>query len=329
VLRFLVRFSAALVLTLALGSTSRPDAAFAEQPDSQGAQSSDKAAAKSEAAEAWDAIKDTKNPALLESFIARYSTTFFAEIAKARLSELKAAAAKPTPAPQAPKLSPMPEDGVIEKAVLYEEDPADAEGRRFDGSVSWRTETIKTYGQADELAARAEVEIASRGFRMTMLLKRNLDPALPASHVIELTVAVSGNFGGGEVANIPGVLMKSNEQARGTPMAGLAVKVTSSFFLVGLSAVDADRRRNLQLLLERAWFDIPMVYGNHRRAIIAIEKGASGDQVFKTLLTAWGQYPDSTQPADSTQSETEPSEEAKHSMPDEWRRTMMGRPKAQ
>ena len=320
--RFLAPFAAfALMLTLVL--TSRPDATFAAQPDSQGVQSSDKAASKSEAAEAWDAVKDTTNPALLEAFITRYGTTFFAEIAKARLSELKAAAAKPTPAPQAPKQSPMPEDGVIERAVLYEEDPADAKGRQFDGSVSWRTETIKAYSHPDELAARADVEIASRGFRMTMLLKRNLDPALPASHVIELTVAMSDDFSGGAVANIPGIPMKSKEQARGTPMAGLAVKVTSSFFLVGLSAVDADRQRNLQLLLERAWFDIPLVYGNQRRAILAIEKGASGDQVFKTLLTAWGQYPDSAQP------ETEPSDGSKHTMPDEWRRTMMGRPKAQ
>src|SRR5450631_2660598 len=51
-------------------------------------------APKSEAAEAWDAVKDTTNPALLEAFIKRYGTTFFAEIAKARLDELKATAAK-------------------------------------------------------------------------------------------------------------------------------------------------------------------------------------------------------------------------------------------
>ena len=48
------------------------------------------------------------------------------------------------------------------------------------------------------------------------------------------------------VGNVPGILMKSNEQARGTPLAGLAVKVTDGFFLVGLSNVDADRQRNLQ-----------------------------------------------------------------------------------
>jgi hypothetical protein len=43
----------------------------------------------SEAAEAWDRTKDTKNIALLESFIARYKDTFFAQLARAQVDELK------------------------------------------------------------------------------------------------------------------------------------------------------------------------------------------------------------------------------------------------
>ena len=50
---------------------------------------------------------------------------------------------------------------------------------------------------------------------------------------------------------MPGVLMKQNEQARGVPLAGLAVKVTNGYFLIGLSAVDVDLQRNLELLKER------------------------------------------------------------------------------
>jgi hypothetical protein len=86
---------------------------------------------------------------------------------------------------------------------------------------------------------------------------------------------------------VPGMLMKSNEQARGTPLAGLAVKVTEGFFLVGLSNVDADRQRNMDLLKQREWFDIPVVYANKRRAILAIEKGPSGDHTFADALAAW------------------------------------------
>ena len=64
---------------------------------------------------------------------------------------------------------------------------------------------------------------------------------------------------------MPGVLMKQSEQARGVPLAGLAVKVTNGYFLLGLSAVEADQQRNIQLLKEREWFDVPVVY-NKRQA---------------------------------------------------------------
>src|SRR5215472_17574471 len=43
----------------------------------------------SEAAEAWGATKDTTNIAVLEAFIGRYKDTFFAELARARVDELK------------------------------------------------------------------------------------------------------------------------------------------------------------------------------------------------------------------------------------------------
>ncbi|HZR76008.1 MAG TPA: hypothetical protein VFB05_24180 [Bradyrhizobium sp.] len=321
VLSYLARLTGAFALALSL--TCCPDATYAasaESPQQSGQRSSEGAAPKSEAAEAWDAVKTTTNPALLEAFIKRYGTTFFAEMAKARLEELKAAAAKTHP--RAPSLPPMPKNREREHAVLYEEDPTDARGRRFDGSVIWSTETIKTPHQPDELAARADIEIPSRGLRMKMSIKRNLDPALPASHVVELMISASGDFDAGGIANIPGMLMKANEQAAGTPFAGLAVRVTDGFFLVGLSNVPADRARNLKLLLERSWFDIPTVYANQKRAILAIEKGETGDQVFKTVLTAWGQY------QDTTQGETAAPDESNNTMPDEWKRTMMGRPKA-
>ena len=86
---------------------------------------------------------------------------------------------------------------------------------------------------------------------ITWTLRRNTDQALPASHTIEIMFNVPPDFPGGGVANVPGVLMKESEQARGTPLAGLAVKVTNGFFLIGLSAVDADLQRNIQLLKEQ------------------------------------------------------------------------------
>ena len=136
---------------------------------------------------------------------------------------------------------------------------------------------------------RADFEIPERRIGVTMSIRRNTDQALPASHTIELTFNLPADFPFGGISNVPGVLMKQAEATRGAPLAGLAVKVTSGFFLVGLSAVDADMQRNLQLLKERAWFDIPIVYNNGRRAILAIEKGNPGERAFEEVFKAWGQ----------------------------------------
>jgi hypothetical protein len=179
---------------------------------------------------------------------------------------------------------------VAQRVVLYDEDPSDPKGKQYVGSVIWRTEPIKATGsQKPDIAVRADIEIPDRKFKMTMSFRRNTDSSLPASHTAELTFILPQDFTGGGVGNVPGILMKSNEQTRGTPLAGLAVKVTDGFFLVGLSNVDSDRARNLQLLKERSWFDVPLVYVNQRRAIIAIEKGSPGERAFNDAFATWGE----------------------------------------
>ena len=182
-----------------------------------------------------------------------------------------------------------PAAAVAQKVVLYDEDPNDAAGKRYVGSALWRTETVSPGpGLAPELAIRADVEIPERRVRMTWSLRRNTDKALPASHTIEIMFTLGADFAEGGIGNVPGVLMKQNEQARGSPLAGLAVKVTNGYFLIGLSAVDVDVQRNIQLLKERDWFDIPIVYTNNKRAILAIEKGTPGARAFEEAFRAWG-----------------------------------------
>ena len=175
-----------------------------------------------------------------------------------------------------------------QRVVLYEEDSNDPQGKRYVGSVNWRTETVSPGpALAPELAVRADVEIPERHITMTWSLRRNTDPALPASHTIEILFNLPADFPGGGIANVPGILMKQSEQARGTPLAGLAVKVTNGFFLIGLSAVEAEQQRNIQLLKDRPWFDIPIVYTNGGRAILALEKGTPGDRAFADAFAAW------------------------------------------
>jgi hypothetical protein len=183
-----------------------------------------------------------------------------------------------------------PAAAVAQKVVLYDEDPEDPKGKRYVGSAIWRTETVSPgTGLAPELAVRADVEIPERHMRMTWSLRRNTDKALPASHTIEVMFTLPADFDQGGIGNVPGVLMKANERARGVPLAGLAVKVTNGYFLIGLSAVDVDVQRNIQMLKERDWLDIPIVYTSGKRGILAIEKGAPGARAFEEAFRAWGE----------------------------------------
>jgi hypothetical protein len=122
---------------------------------------------------------------------------------------------------------------------------------------------------------------------MTWSLRRNTDKALPASHTIEVMFSLPPDFSSGGIADVRGILMKQAEQARGVPLSGLGVKVTNNFFLIGLSSTEDEMKRNSELLRDRGWFDVPIIYTNGRRAILALEKGNPGERAFGDAFAAW------------------------------------------
>ena len=65
--------------------------------------------------------------------------------------------------------------------------------------------------------------------------------------------------------------------------------MTPTFFLVGLQSGEGEAAHNIELLKDRLWFDVPIVYTNGRRAILAVEKGTPGERAFAEALKAWGQ----------------------------------------
>lgn len=182
-----------------------------------------------------------------------------------------------------------PSPALPARAVLYEEDPVDSQGRKYDGSVVWRIVSVKPNAGAVEPVIHADVEVPERGIKMTLALRRNQDPARYASHVIEVAFDLSPVFTSAGIQNVPGLLMKQTEQTRGSPLLARTMRVAANAFHVDLSASENDQPRNLALLKERSWFDVPIVYSNGRRAILAFEKGSSGEEAFDAVLTAWGQ----------------------------------------
>jgi hypothetical protein len=211
-----------------------------------------------------------------------------------RPAETRDAGARPKIADRigGPATSPGAEEGtlVAQKVVLYEEDPNNPNGNQYVGSVVWRTESVPPApGQPPDIAVRGDIEIPEQKISARWSLRRNDDKALPASHTVEVMFTLPADFVHGGITNVPGVYLKPSESMRGAPLAGLAVKVTNNFFLIGLSSVEAERARNIQLLKERSWFDIPVLFNDGRRGIMAIEKGTPGERAFARAFEAWGQ----------------------------------------
>ena len=209
--------------------------------------------------------------------------------------------AQPTPAPSptptapvtvAPPVPSTPVPPVAQKATLYEEGAGGASGQAqvTQGRVVWqvtRENTDPTKPPVTLLKAR--VEIPDRNISLSLVMHPNADPSFPASHLIELKFMTPADFDGKSIVNVPGMIMKSSEQARGEPLTGASAKVSNGYFWIALGAGDADRNKNLGLIRDRGWIDIPILYETNRRAILTIEKAGAGDRVVADAFSAWGQ----------------------------------------
>ena len=170
------------------------------------------------------------------------------------------------------------------QSLLLEASPDGQSGAvPFSGTVEW------TEG-ADELGLPTligKASIPARNLNVSMTIRKNTDPSLPASHLLELDFGVSDSFIGGTIASLPGVLLKDEELVPGTPLIGASARVMANSFLFALSATAADAETNKTLLESRKWVDLAVVYGTGRNAIITLEKDADAQALFDKVFAAW------------------------------------------
>jgi hypothetical protein len=175
-----------------------------------------------------------------------------------------------------------------ETATLYEQDANDTQGKRYAGSVTWSfVKEPVTPGAKPSVAVRGDIAIPERHMTVTLEIHHNADPSLPATHLVDIVFKLPPDFSGHGIGNIAGITLKPSEQVRGTALAGLAAKVTDRYFLFGLSAIEGDAKLNFDLLRDGKWLDILVVYANGVRAVLTVEKGATGDRVFAEAFAAW------------------------------------------
>lgn len=155
----------------------------------------------------------------------------------------------------------------------------------FSGTVDWSKGTDET--GLPTLIGKAS--IPARNLGVDVLIRKNSDPSLPASHLMEINFRVSDSFIGGSVAGLPGVLLKNEELVQGAPLVGASARVVGNSFLFALSASPADTTANNNLLTSRKWMDLAVIYATGKRAIITLEKDAAAEAMFKEVFGVWAE----------------------------------------
>ena len=80
---------------------------------------------------------------------------------------------------------------------------------------------------------------------------------------------------------------KIEEGERGAPLSAINSALGDNLFVAAMSNVPVEVERNLELILNRLWIDVPVRFASGRRGIITFEKGVSGSQ---TLADAFGRW---------------------------------------
>ncbi len=162
--------------------------------------------------------------------------------------------------------------------------------KTFVGNVVWRLDQVsRGPGQPLSVGVRAEIDLPDAKLKAVMLFQQNTDEKLPASHTIELRFTPADGSVVPEIAQIQTPQLRSEDTPSGDPLVGVPTPILRNFFLVGLARGGPAEKRNIELIRNRGWFDVPMLLTDKSIAKITFEKGASGERVIKEAFDAWSE----------------------------------------
>jgi hypothetical protein len=178
------------------------------------------------------------------------------------------------------------------RAMLVEWDdakrPSENVEKRSDGSVVWRTERVKSANGQDETSVRADVDIPSRNLKLTMSVRRNPDPSLHASHLIEMKFTVAPDYAHSGLGEVFGVFMRENDGEKPAPEVLQGTTAKTNVAGVYVTAV-WNTCKNLALMKDDPWFAIYFTRTIRPTAFLLVEKGQAGQQAFDAAFAAWEQ----------------------------------------
>ena len=154
------------------------------------------------------------------------------------------------------------------------------------GSTVWTTVPAPP-GQPAGVAVEADADIPDLKMHASMVLRKNADPTLQATHTIDLkfTFQDGAPFNGFKDIGLP--VMRKLDSTASEALNSVKVKIGDDYFLFALAKGDQDAARNLDLIRTRAWFDFPLLLNDNRIAKLVFQKSADGQAMLRQAFDAW------------------------------------------
>ncbi len=178
---------------------------------------------------------------------------------------------------------------VAQRAALLLDAPDDPDRvKTFVGNVIWRLDNVsRGPGQPLAVGVRAEIDLPDAKLKAVMLIQKNTDATLPASHTIELRFIPADGGSVPGVAQIQTPQMRREDVAMGDSLVGVPAPILRNYFLIGLTRGASAESRNVDMMRNRGWFDVPMLLSDQRIAKITFEKGSAGERIINEAFDAW------------------------------------------
>ena len=187
------------------------------------------------------------------------------------------------PAPAA-STTPSPSIPIALRAALLVAAPDEAaKFKTYVGTVVWSSLT-KNSGAGSISIMHADVSVPDALLKFGFNLQKNDDASFPASHMIDVKFSPDSTSPITAVKEVRLPEMRQEDAAVGEALRGGVVPITASAYLIGLSRIDRDLARNMELLTGRNWIDVSFTLADGREAKITFEKGVPGDQILKEAL---------------------------------------------
>lgn len=178
---------------------------------------------------------------------------------------------------------PRPAQPTISRAFMVLETQGAAPSQ-YEGIANWSFAPDPALPNGEK-ALRMQVEYPGSGLSIDMVLARNTDQTLPASHTFFVTFNTRNALPA--VREMSPIEWRERESQTGPALAGPLVPIQDNVFLMGLDRSEGAIRRNMDLLRFQRWMVFDVRLANGRRAAFLIEKGVIGERAVNEALAAW------------------------------------------